>query len=307
MNKDLISVIVTCYNRQQFVGAALTSIKNQTYTNFECIIVDDGSTDHSREIIEKTIEGDFRFKFYPIDHIGFPLAKNYALDRVQGDYIIFLDSDDIAHPQWLNLLHYTCTITNAPIAVCRFLPFKADDKITFWLLTKKTPLHMAEYSFLRMDLSYNARIMHFMWNKLIRADLYKGIRHRDQIALSDVDVMGDIIFNAKYVVELKLPLVYYRQHDQSMNNITKAKGAEYWVWRLNFQKEKVRIDWNRAPQGRFAYQEALKREVELARKGIGEDFDKLCTLDDIQDMLTAEVPHITEQQKGLLCNFHLYL
>lgn len=295
MKEALISIIVTCYNREQYIADALQSIKNQTYKKFECIIVDDGSTDNSHQIIKNIIADDPRFKFFPIDHIGFPLAKNFGLDQVTGDYVIFLDSDDIAHPEWLNLLHYVCAITNAPIAVCHFEAFNDISKIKIWRLTNKTLLKMAEYSFLRMNLVCNTKIMHFMWNKLICADLYKNIRHRDQPALSDVDVIGDIFFNAKYVVELKLPLVYYRQHDQNMDKIAKAKGAEYWSWRIKFQKEKTRKEWERAPQSRFAIQYCLRAEVKLARQALKEDFDKYCDLSDVQDILTTPVPIILEQ------------
>ena len=95
MPNDLISIIVTCYNREKYIKECLESVKNQTYTNFECIIVDDGSTDSSRSIIETYLD-DPRFKYYPIDHVGFPEAKNVGLSKVTGAYTIFLDSDDVA-------------------------------------------------------------------------------------------------------------------------------------------------------------------------------------------------------------------
>ena len=294
MEKPLISIILTCYNRETYVVEALDSIKRQSYENFECLVIDDGSTDSSRSRIQEAVGDDARFKLHFIDHVGFPSAKNFGLDHVIGDYVIFLDSDDIAHPNWLGLLVYTAQITKAPIVVCNFKLFSDSKKIKMWSLSSDTPLHISEYSFLRMNLVYNVRVMHFMWNKLIRSDLYKGVRHKEQMALSDVDVMGDIFFKVNYVVELGLPLVYYRQHPGSMGNITRGKGVEYWAWRFRFQKEKIRIDWERAPQSRYAYQQALIKMIQDAREGLKDQFDEYCDLSDVQDMLAARVPKIIE-------------
>lgn len=293
MIEPLISIILTCYNRDQYIVEALHSIKNQTYQKFECLVIDDGSTDSSRLKILATINNDPRFKLHFIDHIGFPLAKNYGLDHAVGEYIIFFDSDDIAHPDWLRLLNYTAQITKAPVVACNFQTFSNPNNIKLWQLTSKTPLRISEYSFLRMNLIYNARIMHFMWNKLIRADLYKGMRHEEQPALSDIKIIGDIVFKAKYIVELRLPLIYYRKHPQSMGAINQ-QNKEYWTWCINFQKEQVRIDWNRAPQGRYVYQQALLKAIQTAKQQLGNQFDQYCNLNDVQDILNASLPPIVE-------------
>ena len=93
-----ISVIVTCYNREATIKECLNSIHNQTFKNFEVIVVDDGSTDSSKNIIKEFCQKDNRFKLIESTHVGFPLAKNIGLDQAKGDYIIFLDSDDTAYP-----------------------------------------------------------------------------------------------------------------------------------------------------------------------------------------------------------------
>jgi glycosyltransferase involved in cell wall biosynthesis len=76
---NLISIIVTIYNREDYLKECLDSVKNQTYQNFECLMIDDGSTDNSKVIAEEYAKEDSRFKFIPVEHVGFPEAKNIGL------------------------------------------------------------------------------------------------------------------------------------------------------------------------------------------------------------------------------------
>jgi glycosyltransferase involved in cell wall biosynthesis len=89
-----ISIIIPCYNQAQFLNAALQSVLDQTYNNWECIIVNDGSSDHTEEVAKKWIEKDSRYIYLYKENGGLSSARNGGLDMVKGDYIQFLDSDD---------------------------------------------------------------------------------------------------------------------------------------------------------------------------------------------------------------------
>ena len=94
------------YNRSHFILETLLSIQNQTYSEFECLIIDDGGTDNTLEVITQILNNDSRFKFLkrPDNYKkGLPGCRNYGIDLAQGDYIIFFDDDDIVHPQNLEL------------------------------------------------------------------------------------------------------------------------------------------------------------------------------------------------------------
>lgn len=91
---DLISVIVPVYNVEKYLDECLTSIIQQTYRNVEIILVNDGSTDSSREICEKYLVKDTRVHLYSKDNGGLSSARNYALDKANGQFVIFVDSDD---------------------------------------------------------------------------------------------------------------------------------------------------------------------------------------------------------------------
>jgi glycosyltransferase involved in cell wall biosynthesis len=94
----LVSIIIPTYNRAHFISETLDSIMAQTYSNWECIIVDDGSMDNSEFVISKYVELDSRFQFYyrPAERIkGANSCRNYGFELSKGEYIQYLDSDDL--------------------------------------------------------------------------------------------------------------------------------------------------------------------------------------------------------------------
>ncbi len=97
MIRDLVSIIIPTFNRELLLGETLNSVRKQTYPNWECIIVDDGSTDGTLEVINTFIESDVRFKFFQRNREpkGAPTCRNIGLENAVGQYIIFLDSDDL--------------------------------------------------------------------------------------------------------------------------------------------------------------------------------------------------------------------
>jgi len=97
----LVSIIIPTYNRAHLIGETLDSVLAQTYQNWECIIVDDGSSDNTDEVVGAYVKKDSRFKYYhrPDEHlIGANGARNYGIIKSQGDFLNFLDSDDYLHP-----------------------------------------------------------------------------------------------------------------------------------------------------------------------------------------------------------------
>lgn len=106
MNKLLVSIIIPYYNSEKFVERLIISIKNQIYSNFECILVDDGSTDNSFDLVNKLIEGDERFlnQKRPLGYkYGGRGSKNYGFTISRGDYIVFFDADDEMESCFLSL------------------------------------------------------------------------------------------------------------------------------------------------------------------------------------------------------------
>lgn len=90
-----VSIIVPCYNQAQYLSDALESILNQTYENWECLIVNDGSLDNTYQIAQEWLEKDKRFKYIFKENGGLSSARNAGLEIAEGDYVQFLDADDL--------------------------------------------------------------------------------------------------------------------------------------------------------------------------------------------------------------------
>lgn len=117
MIKGMVSVIVTCYNQAHCIANTLKSVVAQTYTNWECIIVDDGSEDDSAEVIKEFIKDDTRFTYLFQDNQGVARARNKGFALAAGSFINFLDGDDTFLP---NKLREQINIfqNNSDISIC---------------------------------------------------------------------------------------------------------------------------------------------------------------------------------------------
>ena len=99
---DHVTVVIPCYNYGNYVEQAISSVQKQTYTNFDCIIIDDGSTDDSAAVISKAISGDPRFQLITKENGGVASSRNLGAYRASGEYLAFLDADDILKPTCLH-------------------------------------------------------------------------------------------------------------------------------------------------------------------------------------------------------------
>ena len=114
----MISVIVPVYNAEEYLEECLESIKNQTYTNIEVILINDGSTDGSKEICEKYCEKDNRFKLVNQENQGQSVARNLGVAESVGEFIMFVDSDDVINKNVLEVL-LPYMKTDVDIVECR--------------------------------------------------------------------------------------------------------------------------------------------------------------------------------------------
>lgn len=120
MEKVLISVVVPVYNVEQYLNQCLDSIINQTYTNLQIILVDDGSTDNSGKICDNYKERDTRITVYHKKNGGVSSARNKGIDLAKGIYIAFIDADDLVRKNYLEKLYVYTNRENIDIAFCGY-------------------------------------------------------------------------------------------------------------------------------------------------------------------------------------------
>ena len=120
LNKRTISIIVPVYNVEKHLGNCLESILNQLYSNYEVIIVNDGSTDNSTKICEEYAVRDTRIKIINKNNGGVSSARNAGLDNMVGDYFTFVDADDTIEPEFLSTLIQNAESNKADISICNY-------------------------------------------------------------------------------------------------------------------------------------------------------------------------------------------
>ena len=117
MENIKVSVIIPVYNPGKLLVNCLNSIVNQSLKDIEIICVDDGSTDHSLDILKDYAKNDFRFKIYSQDNLGAGCARNKGIENSNGEYIIFVDSDDWIEPDMCEKLYYHAENLNADLVL----------------------------------------------------------------------------------------------------------------------------------------------------------------------------------------------
>lgn len=133
MKKPLVSVIIPVFNRENLIGETLDSVISQTYANWECIVVDDGSHDNTEEVVNSYANMDNRITYFSRPNTrnkGASPSRNYGLEQATGDFIQFLDSDDLLHPNKLEeqLKH----LESAPllsVATCKWGSFRESTRL----------------------------------------------------------------------------------------------------------------------------------------------------------------------------------
>ena len=126
-SKTLISIIVPIYNVENYLRQCLDSIMNQTYQNFECLLINDGSPDNSADICREYVSKDSRFKYFEKENGGVSSARNQGIERSGGAYITFIDSDDWVESDYLEVLYNALIDENADISVSTYKRFHMAD------------------------------------------------------------------------------------------------------------------------------------------------------------------------------------
>ena len=120
MENELISIVVPIYNVENYLRMCLNSIQNQTYQNFECLLINDGSPDNSADICREYLAKDARFRYFEKENGGSSSARNFGIERSEGEYVTFVDSDDWLEHDALQLLYDALKKENADISIGRY-------------------------------------------------------------------------------------------------------------------------------------------------------------------------------------------
>lgn len=178
-----LSVIIPIYNSAGYLDRNLDAVASQDIkAGYEVILVDDGSTDASGKICDDRAAKDPRFRVIHTENAGPSAARNHGLDAAVGEYIVFVDSDDLIHPLYLSRLLEAIEQTDAEIAVCRFTAEKGAMKAT-----AKEPEIVSGQRLLEMML-YQRGADSSPYCKIYRRELFDDVRFREGIIYEDLEL-----------------------------------------------------------------------------------------------------------------------
>jgi|SRR5690625_5066436 len=216
-NSPEISIIIPVYNVQEHIYKCIKSVKAQTFTNFEVLIVNDGTTDQSINLAIDAIDVDTRFKIFNKKNGGQGSARNLGIKEAKGKYIAFVDSDDWIEPNYLKLLHNTILNENSDICVC-------NTNIRDHLGNTKYVHKNNIYKYIEKNDILNLKfyISNWVWDKLYRKEVFNDISFNESIkTFEDAHLMFRLLYKKKISQYDEKPLYNYVQHPSSTSHSIK--------------------------------------------------------------------------------------
>ncbi|MFD2891010.1 glycosyltransferase family 2 protein [Flavobacterium chuncheonense] len=246
MNNPLISIIIPTFNRAHLIGETLDSVLAQTYSNWECIIVDDGSVDNTIEILKDYVNRDKRFQFHqrPLDRLaGGNAARNYGFELSKGDYINWFDSDDIMLDNFLTNAITLFQENEIDFVLFDYKIFKESIHNIVYVQNNATQNLIEDYITLKVNFGTWA----FVWKR----DLVSKLSFDESLVKAqDLDFNFRVLITQKYKYKIANQYgLLLRLHadsivqDYKKNNFKSAKSELYvrkQVFEYMLQNDKIK-------------------------------------------------------------------
>lgn len=218
MNEPLVSIIVPVYNVEAYLPQCLDSIRAQSYSNLQCILVNDGSTDASASLCHAAARADGRFLLIDKENTGVSDSRNRALALARGKYLQFVDSDDYLASGATAAFVRTAEATGCDLAVSHFVRVAGGRTAQRGHIKTGGVMTRQEYAehMMKAPANYYYGVL---WNKLYRRSMVEAGHLRFQ---ADVAWCEDFLFNLDYIGGARLiatipePLYYYRKREDSL-------------------------------------------------------------------------------------------
>ena len=227
-----ISVIVPVYRVEKYLPACIDSILNQTFTDFELILVDDGSPDRCPEICDETAKRDARVRVIHQANAGLSAARNAGIEVAHGAWLSFVDSDDYIAPQFYEKLYQTAQRTDADCVMCSVQNVDESGKPIDSALMRVADEVKTGREVLRKIGRDDVTPYLTAWNKLYRRKLFNTLRYPTGRQNEDVFVFAELFCQVQRAVCVAEPLYFYRKRIGSIMNsvVTLRNLDEMWAY-----------------------------------------------------------------------------
>ena len=231
MKTEKISIIIPVYNVELYLRQCLDSVLSQTYKDFEVLMVNDGSTDSSGVICQEFAERDRRFHYFEKENGGLSDARNYGIERAQGEYLTFIDSDDFVNEKHLENLFLASRLTNADITIGGFSRFENG---TFWLYQDRFSSDSlvsftSAQAIQHLDSMFDVPFLNFsiVCGKLFKRDLFKGLRFQYGKYAEDQFIIWKLYLKASSIYTFNVDSYVYRINNTGLSSVFSLKHLDY--------------------------------------------------------------------------------
>ena len=231
MSAILISIIIPVYNVEPYLRQCLDSVFGQTFKNFEVLLVNDGSSDSSGDICREYVEKDSRFHYFEKENGGLSDARNYGIERAQGEYLTFIDSDDFVNEKHLENLFLASRLTNADITIGGFSRFENG---TFWLYQDRFSSDSlvsftSAQAIQHLDSMFDVPFLNFStaWGKLFKRELFSELRFPYGKYAENQFIIWKLYLKARSVYTFNVDSYVYRINKNGMSSVFSLKHLDY--------------------------------------------------------------------------------
>ena len=269
----MISVVIPLFKVEKYIVPCLESFEKQTYKDFEIIIINDGSPDKSAEIVKNySKSSSLNIHLVNQENKGVSRARNQGIRIAKGEYICFVDSDDMVDKRYLELLYKGITKTNADLAFCKPLSISEDTPVAP-IFNEKYKKKIYNKDEMLRNLLYNSN-SYGIWSLLISRRIIEHTWFNEKAKYSeDLEMVWKLVSNSNLICILDAPLYYYRiratsamaslnqrrvdgmrlfenlenyisLHAPNIYNEFKKYGVSKWVWSTVWQEAHGAKDYN---------------------------------------------------------------
>lgn len=248
----MISVIVPIYNIEKYIDTCIKSVVAQTYSDWELLLINDGSPDSSAKICQKWADTDHRIKLFSKENGGVSSARNLGLELASGEYLFFLDGDDQIACDCLEKMMNRMT-KDIDIVIGKWELVNDAGYEAPWIPPQKNYEGILSKEKIIQDIYSQLFYPRVIWGKLYRSELWKDIRFKHMIYSEDTYAMYQVLEKANNLYSINEPLYYYLQRSSGVSQKRTIRNHEDYLITLDFKYENTQ-------KNHIAYQKICAEE-----------------------------------------------
>ena len=216
ISDNLISIIIPVYNAGKYLDKCISSAANQTYRNIEILLIDDGSTDASKEICDSWSSQEDKIRVIHQENGGVSKARNTGVKNARGNFLMMIDSDDYISPFMVEELFRGYSLTNADIVIC---DYEQGELREYSFVAGLSDFRDMDFKMI-MNCVYSEGhdALRYIspWGKLYKKALFNGLTYPEGRIFEDIYITHQILYKAERIVVTDQKLMYYFRHADSI-------------------------------------------------------------------------------------------